>query len=65
MAIKWCIVHASKVHTLTFYKGDSMLLTKKVAKFNNNFLIKIPVETKNFNDLSENRWGYKKLHYIT
>ena len=47
-----------------FYKGDSMLLTKKVVKFNNHFLIKIPFETKNLNDLSENRWGYKKLHYL-
>ena len=41
-----------------------MLLTKKVVKFNNHFLIKIPFETKNLNDLSENRWGYKKLHYF-
>ena len=41
-----------------------MLLTKKVVKFNNHFLIKIPFETKNLKDLSENRWGYKKLHYF-
>ena len=61
------VVHSTCIKSTYFnfyYKGDRMLLTKKVVKFNNHFLIKIPFETKNLNDLSENRWGYKKLNYL-
>ena len=61
------VVHGTCIKSTYFnfyYKGDRMLLTKKVVKFNNHFLIKIPFETKNLNDLSENRWGYKKLNYL-
>lgn len=41
-----------------------MLLTKNVVKFTTHFLIKIPNETKRLNDLSENRWGYKKINFF-
>ena len=37
-----------------------MLITKKLIKFK-KMLIKIPKETRNIWDLSENRWGYKFL----
>ncbi len=40
-----------------------MLLTKTLIKFN-NFLVKIPRQTKRVWDLAENRWGYKKLQKI-
>ncbi len=35
-----------------------MQVTKNIIKFS-NFVIKIPKETKQVWDLSENRWGYK------
>ena len=61
------VVHSTCIKSTYFnfyYKGDRMLLTKSVVKFNNHFLIKIPSETKRLNDLSENRWGYKKINYF-
>ena len=61
------VVHSTCIKSTYFnffYKGDRMLLTSRVVKFNNHFLIKIPTETKNLNDLSENRWGYKKINYF-
>ena len=39
-----------------------MQLTKNIVKFN-NFLIGIPKAMKGIWDLSENRWGYKKIQY--
>jgi|TARA_B100001093_G_C26836643_1_gene1018631 hypothetical protein len=38
-----------------------MLLTKKIIKFSNTYFIKIPEAMKGLWDLSENRWGYKKV----
>ena len=35
-----------------------MQITKNIIKFN-NFLVKIPKETKRVWYLAENRWGYK------
>ena len=35
-----------------------MQITKNIIKFN-NFLVKIPKETKRVWDLAENRWVYK------
>ena len=37
-----------------------MMLTKDYIILSKYFMIKIPAETKRVNDLSENRWGYKK-----
>ena len=37
-----------------------MLLTNNLIRFN-KLIISIPRQTKRLNDLSENRWGYKKL----
>ena len=37
-----------------------MLVTNKIIKFN-NLLVRIPQDTKNLWDLSENRWGYRFL----
>jgi len=39
-----------------------MQLTKNIVKFN-NFLVAIPKACKGIWDLSENRWGYKKIQY--
>tara|TARA_B100001029_G_C14845013_1_gene330488 strand:- start:514 stop:690 length:177 start_codon:yes stop_codon:yes gene_type:complete len=39
---------------------NGMLITTKLIKFR-NMLIKIPKQTGNVWDLSENRWGYKFL----
>ena len=39
---------------------NGMLITNKLIKFR-NMLIKIPKQTGNVWDLSENRWGYKFL----
>ena len=59
MAIKWRIVHASKVHIFNFnYRSKSMLISKSIIRFNKH-IIKIPLETKALWDLSENRWGYR------
>ena len=37
-----------------------MMLTKDHIILSKYFMIKIPAETKRVNDLSENRWGYRK-----
>ncbi len=50
-----------KYMLINFYNGvKSMLLTKKIIKFNNIF-VKIPQQTNSVWDNSENRWGYKVL----
>ncbi len=38
-----------------------MLLTKNIIKFS-NFLIRIPKDMKGIWDVSENRWGYRKIN---
>jgi len=37
-----------------------MQLTKDYIILSKYFMIKIPAETKRVNDLSENRWGFRK-----
>ena len=37
-----------------------MLIAKNIIRFN-NLIIKIPNDTKEIWDLSENRWGYKPI----
>jgi hypothetical protein len=39
-----------------------MMLTKDIIILSKYFMVKIPAETKRINDLSENRWGYRKGH---
>ena len=39
----------------------SMLLTKNILQLKKNFLVKIPKETGRVWDISENRWGYRKV----
>ncbi len=38
-----------------------MQLTNNLIKFSNTYMIRIPKDTKRVWDLSENRWGYKKV----
>ncbi len=38
-----------------------MLLTKNILQLKKNFLVKIPKETGRVWDISENRWGYRKV----
>jgi len=38
-----------------------MLLTKKLIRLKNDYMIEIPRQMKGLWDLSENRWGYKKV----
>ena len=38
-----------------------MLLTKKLIRLKNDYMIVIPRQIKGLWDLSENRWGYKKV----
>ena len=42
------------------YKDNIMQVTKNIIKFN-KMLIDIPNECKRIWDMSENRWGYRKV----
>tara|TARA_B100001989_G_C24248361_1_gene320817 strand:+ start:173 stop:370 length:198 start_codon:yes stop_codon:yes gene_type:complete len=61
MVAKWLIVH--EIQGQFFLKRRIVMqLTKNIVRFN-KMLVAIPKACKGLWDLSENRWGYKKIQY--
>ena len=62
MLQKWLIVHQLKGRNVQIvnYKENVMQVTKNIIKLS-NMLIRIPYDCKRVWDMSENRWGYKKV----